>query len=202
MKRTAIALLTLLIFVLPAGAELARSGNFVVDLDSYTPPAEGGILNGDRAVNVLLNPGFEDGVLPPWTTDNWWISTVNPHTGQFCSEDEGNFSIQQDFAPVDVNDVLEVSMWSMQPEGIAFQAVVLYYGPADSDQFLVAPGADWTYIDMTSQLRGAGSLQGIQIYGYSSDGEGDLTRCDDVLVDTNLVTPTDNANWSVVKSLY
>jgi hypothetical protein len=114
----------------------------------------------------------------------------------------GNFWIRQDFAPIPVGDVTEISMYSMQPEGIAFQAVDLFYGTSDFDEFLVAPGTTWTYINMTSQLRAAGNLEAIRIYGYISDGEGDMTRCDDVVVEADFVTPVDNAAWSVVKSMY
>ena len=41
--------------------------------------------------NVLTNPGFETGALPPWINNgNWSVTGSDPHTGAFHAENLGN----------------------------------------------------------------------------------------------------------------
>lgn len=179
-------------------AQIVESGYMSVDLSQYTPPE-----NGEPFIprcNILTNPGFETGSLPPWTTDNWTVTNLDFYTGSFCAEDYQNHWIRQDFAPIPVSTILSVSMWSRQPSGPAFQAVDFFYGPVDFDEFLVAPGDGWTFINMTGHLRPSGNLQSIRIWGYSGQAP-ELTRADDVTIEVG-GTPTQETTWGWVKFQY
>ena len=183
-----------------AHATIVQSGNFTVNLDQYVPEQNGQPFPVPPS-NVLQNPGFETGSLPPWTTDNWTVTNTDSYSGTYCAEDVQNHWIRQDFAPIPVGDINSVTMWERQPQGPAFGAVDFFYGATDYDEFLVAPGDPWTFIDMTSHLRGSGSLQSIRIWGYSGQAP-ELTKIDDVNIDTSTPTPTDRGSWGRIKGLY
>ena len=116
--------------------------------------------------------------------------------------DIGNFWMMQSFAPVSVSDITSITMWSKQPEP-TIQAVDFFYGPLDFDEFLVFPGADWTFFDITSQLRVSGNLEAIRIWGYSGGGPNeDLTRVDDVVIEAEVANATEAGSWGQIKGLY
>ncbi|MCP4231101.1 MAG: hypothetical protein GY771_13260 [bacterium] len=135
-------------------------------------------------VERLANPGFEDGVMTPWTTNgNWAIDTTDPHTGTYCASNEGNNYIEQSFDPTDVNDINLFTLWMKQPES-AISAVYIFYGPSDYDNVLnFLSGTDWEEFDMTSDLRNTGDLEMIRIWGYSGGGpDPDISYIDDVSI--------------------
>jgi hypothetical protein len=193
-----IALCTLVLATSVASAATVRSGSFEAQVGDTPSPQ--GTPPQSLLTNVVVNPGFESGSLPPWTTNNWSVTSADANTGTYCAEDIGNFWVLQEFSPIPVADINLISMYSKQPEGIAFQAVDFYYSGTDFDEFLVAPGVDWTYLDMTAELRAAGSLQAIRIWGYSGGPPGDdLTRVDDVVIDANVATPIEASTWGSIK---
>jgi hypothetical protein len=183
-----------------ATASLIQSGSIVIDSSQLQTP------KGDPSIqlltNVLINPGFETGSLPPWTTNNWLVTSDDAHSGTYSAEDIGNYWVRQDFAPIPVGDINSISFWTKQPEE-AIQAVDFYYSVTDYDEFLVFPGADWTFFDITGELRGVGSLQAIRIWGYTGGGPGaDLTRIDDIVIDANVATPVEAGTWGLVKNSF
>jgi len=200
--RIAILLSVLAILIaLPASAELVQSGQFVME---WTEGGMGGDSGdaGDRQCNLLINEGFETGDLPPWTTEVWYVTDTDPHGGSYCATDVGNYWIKQEIIPTDVSLILEISFWSRQPE-MAIQAVDFYYSPTDYDEFIVWPGADWTFHDVTSELRPTGILQAIRVWGYSGGGgEEDRTYVDDFMIDGNIITPVAEGSWGQVKNLF
>ena len=197
---TALFLLALLLAAPMAQAErIVQSGSFTVDLDSIDRES------GDMVVmtrdNTLQNPGFETGALPPWTTNNWSVTDTDAASGDYCAEDIGNYWIRQDFDPIDVGDINSITLWSKQPEE-AISAVDFYYSEDDFDEFLIWPVADWSVFDITAELRAAGSLVAIRIWGYvGGGGDPDLTRIDDIAIDAQPVA-TYEATWGAVKNLY
>ena len=201
MKHRAWLCVLFVLLAAPASAALLQSGGFVIDSDEYVPSPPTGEPVLVRS-NILVNPGFESGLLTPWTTTNWTVTNLDAASGAYSSEDVGNFWIQQDITPTPVAQVISISMYSKQPAGIAFQAVDLLYSDTTYDEFLVAPGVNWTFIDMTSQLRNVGSLVAIRIWGYSAGSENDLTRVDDVIIDVEGTTPVETTSWGRVKGLY
>jgi hypothetical protein len=184
----------------PAMAEVARSGSVVIDLDKYVPGVNGATFNPRG--NILDNAGFETGSLPPWYSDDWYVTGADAHSGAYSAECDSNRIVRQDLDPVNVGSVLSISMWSKQPLGVAFQAVRLYYGPDGSDEFLVAPGVDWTFIDMTAEKRATGMLTGIGIWGYEMPEPGFYpTLVDDVFID-HVTSPVESATWGLIKAMY
>jgi len=147
-----------------------------------------------------VNPGFETGSLPPWTSSNWFVQGADVNSGSYAAEDNGNYNVAQTFDPIDVGSINPVTMYSKQPSRTAFQAVDFLYADNSYDEFLVAPGARWTFINTTGNLRASGQLNAIGIWGYSSTGN-DITRIDDVVIDTNVI-PTELSSWGRVKALY
>ncbi len=90
------------------------SGSFVMEYEAACCPVgavrAGEIVHADR--EVLENPGFETGSLPPWTTNNWVVDTIYPHSGTYCACDVGNFWIDQTFDSVPGSEVQSITFWS------------------------------------------------------------------------------------------
>ena len=118
-----------------AGAATLRSGNFVVNSDNWHPIVQNNTPR-PMVTNILTNPGFETGDLPPWTTSAWTVTNTDEHSGTYSAWDVGNNWIMQTFSPVDVTTITLVAAWEKQDSGTAFAAVDLIYG-SESDEFLV-----------------------------------------------------------------
>jgi hypothetical protein len=160
------------------------SGSFVVEDGevSRLTAVSGRPVAAGHDLEVLLNPGFESGQLPPWTTNNWVVDDKYPHSGTYCAADVGNYWIEQTFDSVPGSEVQSITFWSRQPES-AIQAVYLKYGDGTRDQVIVYPTASWTLMDVTSMLNPAKVVVGIRIWGYSGGGpDPDSTYIDDVSI--------------------
>jgi hypothetical protein len=138
------------------------------------------------AAEVLANPGFESGVLAPWTTNGTWvIETTNCHSGSDCASNVGNNYIQQTFAGVPTDGIARITFWMRQPNsGIA--GVEYIYSDASSDFNLVFPGASWSQIDATSYLSSGKTLTTLRIWGYQTGGglPTDISVIDDASIQT------------------
>lgn len=202
MGRTALVLAALIgmscAVAVSAHAELIYSGSFVAE--------QGGTPHEDSPIyirsNILQNPGFEAGVLDPWTSAGWTVISSDFYSGSYSAQGVTNIWIRQDIDPTDVTTINAITVYEKQPSGIAFAAVdFIYSSEMDYDEFLVAPGTDWTFINMTSQLRGSGLLTAIRFWSYSGPGD-QTTRIDDVVIDTEGGVPVDETSWGAIKALY
>ncbi len=172
----------------------------MIDLDTIERDAPQTPYRGSS--NILDNPGFETGSLPPWTTTGWTVTSADAQSGTFSGEGIGNLWVQQEFTPIDVSSITSIGLWSKQPEQ-AIQAIDFFYGAGDFDEFLIFPLADWSFFDVTSELRAVGNLQGIRMWGYSGGGpDVDLSRIDDVEIEADVPTPVEDSTWGRVKQLY
>ncbi|MBN1433874.1 hypothetical protein JW921_03885 [Candidatus Fermentibacterales bacterium] len=154
-------------------------------------------------VELLENGDFESGVLSPWTTNSWTISTTEPHWGAYCAFVEGNYWIRQDFTPVDVSKVVSVTFWHRQPE-VALFGIEFYYGQSDYDFDIIhAQGPDWSEYDATYLLRPAGNLEAVRIWGYSGGGpDPDYNYLDDVSIMYDEDLSLDQATFGTIKALF
>jgi hypothetical protein len=188
LRISAIGVVVILVCGAAAG-QTVRSGSVeltMAEVEALRPAGGSGVEASPVDVNLVTNPGFESGVLAPWTTDGWVVSTTNPNSGAYHAEALGNLFIRQDFAPVDVTTVTSVVVSMLQPE-VAISYICLFYEPADEECAIFHPVATWTQIDLSSLLRMSGNLTGIQVYGYAGGGGGpDITYLDDVLIDSTI----------------
>lgn len=153
-------------------------------------------------VELLDNNGFEDGVLTPWTTNSWTVSTDTPHSGTYCAFVEGNYWIRQDFTPTDVTTIISVTFWYRQPETALF-AFDLFYSPTDYDQeAIIVTSPDWVEYDVTSYLRPTGNLQAIRFFGYIGGGpDPDYCFLDDVSVIFDDAVSLEQSTFGGIKAL-
>lgn len=177
------AMIILAGLVLVAGAAYISGDILVEDRSATVVAARGRQTHMDGDFRELLgNPGFESGQLPPWTTNNWIVDTKYPHQGTWCGSDVGNFWIHQELDSVPCSEITAVSFWSRQPE-TAIQGYKFFYDDGTSPQFLVYPGADWTFFDVTAQLDRSRRLVGFRLWGYVGGGpDPDSTFVDDVSI--------------------
>ena len=144
--------------------------------------------------NILVNPGFETGSLPPWFQDSapgaeaWNVTSADAHTGFYSVTGVGNQRVTQMFAPIATALITEVSFWLKQPDpgGTGF-AGFFYYLDGSSEQvgttFPPDGLLDWTFFDMTLELDFGKDLIGFGVWGYSGGGPlEDRTFLDDVTI--------------------
>lgn len=144
------------------------------------------VLAGSSFANILVNPGFETGDLTGWTSSSFTATNNDAHTGSWSVINNGNFTIEQSFAPVNPADVTEVSVWAKQPDlsGFFF-AIDFLYSDSSYEEFYGSAGdqTTWTKFDFVSDLNMAKTLTGIRLYGNS----GGTTQYDDFTVNVNPV---------------
>jgi hypothetical protein len=201
MNKVFLASIVLILFAGVAATSVPaeiRSGSFVSD--------QGGVPHEDPLINIrsniLQNPGFETGDIAPWTSNGWVATNADANSGIYSALGITNIYIRQDFTPIDVTTINSITNYEKQPSGVAFAAVdFIYSSEVDSDEFLVSPGVDWTFQDMTAHLRPSGNLSAIRFWSYSGAGD-QATWIDDVSIDAQGATPARSTTWGAVKALY
>jgi hypothetical protein len=121
-------------------------------------------------VELLVNPGFEDGVLDPWTTNGWMLDSTDPHSGFYYtySDKVGACYIEQAFEPTDVDDIISFTFWQKYG-GTSFSYIRLYYGDTDYDLVTYFISEEyWVQFDLTSELRSSGNLEAVRVYDQTS----------------------------------
>ncbi|GJM19792.1 MAG: hypothetical protein DHS20C14_20050 [Phycisphaeraceae bacterium] len=129
-------------------------------------------------INILQNPGFESGELGPWFQDrdfgggldeDYFVDTFEPHSGSFSAGIFSNKELRQDFAPVAIDSIEEISFWGRHRESTASADVFLSFfyetGP-ERTRLVRTAGSGWTFFDVTSLLDAErGGLVGISVFG-------------------------------------
>jgi hypothetical protein len=142
---------------------------------------------------LLLNGGFESGQLSPWYQarnfsapeegpENWNVISTDAHSGLYCATDIGNIELRQDFAPLSIASISQISLWVRQPNGPSLCSVYFHYSDL-SEQFnrLDTHTTGWEFFDITSRLAPNKVLTGISFFGYSY-GSPARTMIDDFVV--------------------
>ena len=134
--------------------------------------------------NVLLNPGFEDGVLAPWYQkadyggpENWNVTTADVHSGLYSATDRGNKLIAQDFDPVPVEEIIEASFWLKNVDA-SINAVYFEYSDFTTEENIWWPTGGWDFINATAWLDPGKELISFGVYGVSG-GTTERTYVDD-----------------------
>jgi len=166
--------------ILPDGT-LRRLSGEAAGMDAATAALRGG---GPKDGELLLNPGFETGTLPPWTQagSDWSVVTTTPHAGAFCAKDSGNHYIRQDFTPTPGATITSLTLWERQPSS-QISAIDLIYDDATFSESLVHVSASWTQYDATPWVNHSKNLSAIRIWGYAGAGDW-TTYLDDISVQT------------------
>lgn len=153
-------------------------------------------------VNLLSNPGFENGTLPPWFQDrnfcsppcaDWTVTSTDAHSGSFSAMDQGNIELKQTFTPTPVSNIVDVSFWAKHPDapGLPIAVDFFYTDGTDSEFVLFTPDTSWDFFDVTSDLLAGKTLDGISVFGVSGGCGSCTTFVDDfsVLATSNVPEP-------------
>jgi hypothetical protein len=169
----------------PSGGEMKR---FVFTL------ALAALLTGSAfAGELLVNGGFESGVLSPWFNARdfcgvncvpWNVNTMNPHSGMFSAMDVGNIELRQNFTPTPASMITSVTFWVNSTAGA--DAVDFFYTDNSDEEFVVfsTPGV-WNFEDVTADLDPGKTLSGFSIFGADP---GFTTFFDDASIMANVAT--------------
>jgi hypothetical protein len=152
------------------------------------------LLGSAFADELIVNGGFESGVLSPWFNGRdfcggncvpWNVNNTNPHTGMFSAMDVGNIELRQNFNPTPASMITNVSFWVNNSAGV--DAVDFFYTDNSDEEFVVftTPGI-WNLADVTSDLDLGKTLSGFSIWGCDP---ACTTFVDDVSITTNVATP-------------
>lgn len=140
------------------------------------------------AANVLVNPGFESGALPPWFNSydfcggcTWSVTSADAHSGIYSATVVGNRALEQDFAAIPDTSIKETSLWLKMPDtGIA--AIFFLYSDTSYAQDVVSVGDVWTKFDVTSFLDPSKSLIAFGVFGCNGCAGSSQTFADDFVV--------------------
>ncbi|HTW92645.1 MAG TPA: hypothetical protein VMH22_13200 [bacterium] len=154
------------------------TGGCVVDTRAAVMPGTNTCGQHLDSHELLLNPGFETGSLPPWVSSNWVVTTTYPHSGTYCACDSGNYPIMQSVDTTPGSEILSVTFWSRQPNA-QVMAYDFLYSDGSQGEFILNPTVAWQQYDVTSNLNRSKSLVGFRLWGYSGPGT-ESTYVDDV----------------------
>ncbi len=152
-------------------------------------------------VELLDNPGFEDGFLDPWATDGWVLDDTDPHDGTYCVFADTDYYIEQSFDPIDVVDITSITYWVQQPEKM-YTLTDLYYGASDYETiFRDVYTNNWVEVDITQFLRAFGNLEKIRIWGISDNSPDDY-YLDDVSIIYEEAVGIESASLGNIKATF
>ena len=154
--------------------------------------------------NILSNPGFETGVLSPWTNGSdfcggcvWGVDGADAHSGTQSAFVDGNRLMLQTFTAIAVSDILEASFWAKHPASVSGAAMYVSfdYSDATSNGFIISTtSSDWEFFNVTSNLAAGKSLVSFGVYGNS----GTLARFDDALIDVGVPAVPEPTTWTLL----
>lgn len=123
-----------------------------------------------------MNPGFDAGVLHPWTqsggskfAEDWQVSS-DALFGPWSAAGIGRRELRQDLTePIETASVNHLTVWykSEEPTHLAIR---VYYDDGSNDRFLIVTSTLWTSIDLAPELAGSKNLAGISFSGLPGQG--------------------------------
>ena len=145
------------------------------------------------ATNILINPGFETGILSPWVNSvplnfcgscAWVVTSSDAHTGTNSATITGNRLLVETVAPIATSSITQASLWLRMPGGGGIAAVRFEYSDTTSAEFIVNPGTTWTFFNMLGNLAGGKLLTGFGVFGCN--GCAGATFADDFVIDNGV----------------
>lgn len=136
---------------------------------------------------LIVNNGFETGVLDPWYSVGWGIATNSPHSGSYSAHTLIGTSawIRQDFTPTPSDSIWSVTCW-MRTMDVAWIPVRFYYGNGTYSNFILDfsnyISFEWPFglYVLTDGIEPGHVLIGIQFWG--GNGEDSDLWLDDVSI--------------------
>ena len=129
--------------------------------------------------NFLVNSGWETGDISGWTTNypsSPIVESTVVHSGTYAALMPQDYYLDQQFAPIAVSLIQNVSYWIKQVQfhtnPTFFTANILYYSDGTNTYLVPRPANDggWFQMDLTSDLTPGKFLTGIRVYGVTSIG--------------------------------
>lgn len=165
--------------------ELCDDGNTDLgDGCDATCQIEAASLCPQGASDILINAGFEDGILPPWQS-NGAASAIagNPHSGMWSARVDGNVFLQQDLAlAMPVLKLVSADFWSWHDISDEPAMLIEWVYDDNSVDSLIFGGTldGWQMHDILDNLDPGKSLLGLRVWSYSSDAPApDVSVFDD-----------------------
>jgi hypothetical protein len=146
------------------------------------------------ADELIVNGGFESGVLDPWfnarnfcsnNCQPWAVTNANPHSGSFSAMDVGNIELRQDITPTLGSQITSATFWVNNSVGV--DAVDFFYDDNSDEEFVVFtnPGT-WNLADVTADINPSKTLVAFSIFGCDP---ACTTFVDDVSITTGAGVP-------------
>ena len=169
------------------------------------------------AFNILGNPGFETGSLPPWVIsvtcggvsgcEDWNVTSADRHSGSFSATEVSNLvedrfgdgpTLKQTFSsPVAPSSIHQVSFWNRYPDASQTQVTLDFFYSNNTSQAFGGSNTttDWTFHDFTTDL--ASAPPNTDLVAIAISPVGDLLNqstnrrmyLDDVIVDAAVPEP-------------
>lgn len=153
------------------------------------------------ADNIVVNPGFESGVLAPWVNTthacgngchDWMAlnSAAEAHSGSWVAFTDDNIEIFQALTPTPTNSITAANYWEKQPDGGHISFMEFLYSDGTSSNHVFNVGTDWTHIDALSILTLNKTLVGFGLFGVTNFATPGLrTFLDDVDIEAVSAVP-------------
>ena len=157
------------------------------------------LFTAGPAEAMIVNGGFENGVLNPWFQDrdlenalqvDWDATMADARSGNWSATATGNLELRQNFSGVDTALIAEISFWLKHPAGNKPSFISLFYDDGSVTDFTrLTTGADWEQLDVTADLEAGKVLNGFSVFGFNSGGQPGVVFLDDVLITTVPLPP-------------
>jgi len=130
-----------------------------------------------RLENAIANPGFEDGVVSPWSPVwevNASVTATRAHSGIHSLAETGAGSVYQDLTSLEPGATYTVSAWVSGSPGATTPVQLAIYDPTNnvtSSSPFFTPGPEWQNV---SQPFTAGKDGTVRLHLLRGPGSGDI----------------------------
>jgi len=144
------------------------------------------------AANLLMNGGFETGVISPWVVGRnfcstgcrpWTAARAMPKAGKYDAADVGNIEMVQDFTATSTSSLTKVAFYDRHPAGSEPTAADFFYTDGTDDEYVVfTTDTSWDTVDLTTDLAAGKMLDGFSVWGFSGTVSNQATFIDNATI--------------------